>query len=152
MTLKRVRPVAICLVYRETEKGPGLFVMEGFDKVKSSWFYRPLGGGIEFGERGYQTVEREFLEELGQELTEVRFLCALENLFTYDGAQGHELVLVYTARFADEVIYEMEVLEATEDDGSRFTALWKPLADFQRGRSRLVPEGLLEHLAKPTTG
>lgn len=146
MTLRRIRPLAICLVCRETETSRNLFVMEGFDQVKGSWFYRPLGGGIEFGERGHETVKREFLEELGQELIGVRFLYALENLFTYAGQPGHELVMVYEGRFADKAVYELDMLEAHEDDGHPFTALWKPLAEFWSGRSRLVPEGLLERL------
>lgn len=146
LTPQHVRPLAVCLVYREREENGDIFVMEGFDRVKGSWFYRPLGGGIEFGEHGYETVRREFLEELGQELTGVRFLYALENLFTYAGRPGHELVMVYEGRFADKAVYELDALEAREDDGHSFTARWKPLAEFRSGRSRLVPEGLLDRL------
>lgn len=36
-------------------------------------YYRPLGGTIEFGERSADTVVREFREELGAEVTVVRY-------------------------------------------------------------------------------
>ncbi len=146
MSLPKIRPLAICLIYREGETGRDLFVMEGFDPVKELWFYRPLGGGIEFGERGHETLEREFLEELQQDLTAIRFLGVLENLFTYAGTPGHELVLVYDGRFADEAVYKLDSLTAHEDDGSSFTARWLPLTDFSGGKRRLVPEGLLAYL------
>jgi ADP-ribose pyrophosphatase YjhB (NUDIX family) len=37
-------------------------------------FQRPLGGHVEFGERAAQTLHREFGEEIGQALTDVRLL------------------------------------------------------------------------------
>ncbi len=46
---KRVRPLAIC-VFRHHDR---ILVMEGYDPVKKEHFYRPLGGGIEFGEPGH---------------------------------------------------------------------------------------------------
>ena len=50
--------------------------------------WRPLGGGVEFGERAAEAVGREFVEEIGQALVDVRLLCVLENLFVYDGSRG----------------------------------------------------------------
>ena len=120
--------------------------MEGFDETKKSWFYRPLGGGIEFGERGHETVKRELREETQQDLTDVRFLGVLENLFTYAGTPAHELMLVYEGRFAGPTVYEQDSLEAVEDDGSSFTARWLAVEDFQNGTLRLVPEGLSAYL------
>ena len=35
------------------------------DPDDGSHFYRPLGGGINFGETGEEAVRREFREELG---------------------------------------------------------------------------------------
>ena len=61
----------------------------------------PLAVRIEFGERGHETVIREVQEELDAEVTNVRYLGLLENIFAYQGAAGHEIVLIYDGRFTD---------------------------------------------------
>src|SRR5437773_12568037 len=42
-----------------------LLLSEVPDAVKNVVGYRPLGGTIEFGERGHETVAREIREEIG---------------------------------------------------------------------------------------
>ena len=51
-------------------------------REKGRLYYRPIGGTIEFGERGEEAVRREFREEIAAELTEVRYLGTLENIYT----------------------------------------------------------------------
>lgn len=138
----QVRAIAICLIHRANE----IFVAKGFDNVKESHFYRPLGGKIEFGEYGYRTVAREFQEEIGAELTGIRYLFTLENLFSFEGKRGHEIVRVYEGSFADASLYERVQVEGKDDGDVIFTALWMPLEIFRRGEARLVPERLLELL------
>ena len=58
---QRIRTIAICLF----SHNGGILVAEGIDAVKGETFYRPLGGGIEFGEYGADTVAREIREEIG---------------------------------------------------------------------------------------
>jgi NADH pyrophosphatase NudC (nudix superfamily) len=55
MRTEIIRPIAIC-VCRDGER---ILVAEGHDSQKGQTFYRPLGGTIEFGERGDETVQRE---------------------------------------------------------------------------------------------
>jgi len=141
---KRVRPLAIC-VFR---KGDRLLVGEGYDPAKRETFYRPLGGTISFGEHSQQAIAREIREELNVEVTNVRFLGTLENIFTYDGRPGHEIVLVYEADFVDRSLYEKATIQGIEDGNIPFKAVWKPLEEFERGGSPLYPEGLLELLTK----
>jgi len=137
-----VRPIAICaFVHRDR-----ILVFEGYDPVKDEVFYRPLGGTIEFGEYGHQTVVREFQEELGAEVVNVHYLGALENIFMHAAQPGHEIVLVYGGDFVDHSFYEREMLDGQEDDGSSFKAMWKPLDVFRRGETPLYPTGLLELL------
>jgi ADP-ribose pyrophosphatase YjhB (NUDIX family) len=69
-----------------------LLVSEHADPAAAP-FHRPLGGHVEFGEYALDTVNREFEEELGQSLTGVRLLGVLENIFQWDGATQHEIVL-----------------------------------------------------------
>ena len=53
-------------------------------RIKDETFYRPIGGRIEFGERGAETVAREIREEINAEVANLVYLGALENIFTYE--------------------------------------------------------------------
>lgn len=142
MKTGKVRPIAICVLQRED----AIFVFEGHDSLKGETFYRPLGGTIEFGEYSSQTVRRELREEIGAELTNLRYLGALENIFIHEGLPGHEIVLVYQADFADAALYERALVMGQEDSGAKFKALWMPLKDFAEGKYPLYPDGLLDLL------
>ncbi|HEV8353733.1 MAG TPA: NUDIX hydrolase [bacterium] len=134
-----IRPLAIC-VFRD---GENILVAEGTDDVKGETFYRPLGGAIEFGEYGQDTVIRELREEIGAEITGLRYLGALENVFTYMGERGHEIVLVFDGAFVDQSIYTRERIDGNEDGFGPFIATWKPLSFFASGGAPLYPDGLL---------
>jgi 8-oxo-dGTP pyrophosphatase MutT (NUDIX family) len=146
MKTGKVRPLAICIFRR----GDRILAAEGYDSVKGETFYRPLGGRIEFGEYGYQTVARELREEIGAEVKNLRYLGTLENIFIYNGQPGHEIVLVYDGDLVDEALYQCETILGHEagagDDG--FTAVWKTLDFFEQGKAPLYPAGLLELLLK----
>ena len=66
----RIRPLALCVI----RHGDAILVSEGHDPVKQQTFYRPPGGGIEFGETGQQTVVRELMEEMDEAVTDLRKL------------------------------------------------------------------------------
>ncbi|MGD1994625.1 MAG: NUDIX domain-containing protein [Anaerolineae bacterium] len=141
MNPHRIRSVAICLI----EDRERLFVFEARDSETGETFYRPLGGGIEFGERGAECVARELREEIGAELEEIRYVGTIESIFTCNGEQGHEIVLVYRAQLSDLDRYRdgpVVVQEETEILPGR----WIPLASFRSGEARLVPEELLDLL------
>ncbi len=139
MTHKLARPVAVALLRR----GDAVLVFDVPDAVKEVVGWRLPGGTIEFGERGTEAVTREIREELDLEIVDVTDLGTVENIFTYLGADGHELVRVYAARFADPRDYERERFDCIEANGARFTCVWKPIAYFRAGVP-LYPEGLLE--------
>ena len=67
MAPTHIRVIAIGIFTRGTE----LLVFQGYDKVKGSFYYRPLGGGVEPGERAADALRREIREELGEEITEM---------------------------------------------------------------------------------
>lgn len=137
-----IRPIAIC-VFRH---GRRILVGDAYDPTKEQLFYRPVGGGIHFGEASVDAVRREVAEELRQPIEDVRLLGVIENLFTFDGAQGHEVVFVYDARFADATLYQRERLDGVESDGSPFNALWVDLDEDRAGLPPVYPDGLLELL------
>lgn len=128
-----------------------ILVSEGYDRVKKETFYRPLGGTVEFGENGRQTVEREVKEEIGADVTNIRYLGAIENIFTYEGRPGHEIVLVYQADFPDPSLYERTEISGLEEfpEGMMpIKAVWKPTRHFRRRELPLYPDGLMDLLEK----
>lgn len=138
-----IRPIAIC-VFRHDGR---ILAAEGYDSIKHQTFYRPLGGAIEFGESSADTIAREMAEELGAAVTGLHFLGAVENIFTYNGQAGHEIVMVYDGAFADPAYYAMQVVAGVEDDGLSFRAVWVNLADCADPAAPPVyPTGLLELL------
>lgn len=140
----QIRPLAICLF----RNGDRILVGEGYDPVKREMFYRPLGGGIEFGERAEDTLRREIREEIGTEIESPIYLFTLENIFTFNGERGHEIVMIYDARFVDKSLYERKILAGTETDGEQqvpFKAIWKQLEEFGPN-APLYPDGLLDAL------
>ena len=140
MTPGIVRPIAICLFLRN-----GRFLAaEGFDAQKQQTYYRPLGGTIEFGELSHDTIIRELREELGADVAHLRYWGTLENIFIYDGATGHEIVMVYDGEFVNATLYDQPVLDAVEDSGVAFKAYWLDIAEMsQPDAPPVYPTGLM---------
>ena len=138
MKKKRIRAIALC-VFRNKDR---ILVNEGYDPSKKQTFYRPLGGGIEFDEKAEDTVRRELKEELNVEVGDVRYLGALENIFTFNETPGHEIVMIFDGVLTESGLYEQAVIV-----GEVIRAMWKSLDEFGVGKSILYPPGLLELLA-----
>lgn len=139
MKKKRIRPIAIGLFIRNNK----VLVFEGYDSVKGKPFYRPLGGAIKFGETGEEALRREIKEEIGREICDIIYLKMIENLFTCYGQEGHEIVLLYSARFVNDEIYSMTAFTGHEDDGSEISVKWVDIPYFIENPNLLVPEELL---------
>lgn len=142
--IRQIRLLALCICRREDK----ILVMEGYDSVKDQTFYRPLGGGIEFGELGAEAVAREFMEEVNAVVNDVRYLFTIENIFVHEGKPGHEVALMYDGVFADETLYVKPLIEGTEGNGEPIKAVWKSLNEFDNGHPPLYPSRLLEMLIK----
>ncbi|QCR31949.1 NUDIX hydrolase [Lysinibacillus sp. SGAir0095] len=142
MRKKQIRAIAIC-VFR---KGDSILVAEGIDVVKGDHFYRPIGGGIEYGETSSDALKREMLEEIEAKINNLNYLGTIENIFTFNGDLGHEVVFVYDAEFVDKSFYDKSSFLGQEDNGATFKLLWKPISDFTNNKLNLVPDGLLDLL------
>lgn len=138
MKPKQIRVIAICVIWVESR----ILVLEGFDSVKNTFYYRPLGGGVEPGETSHDAVAREIQEEIGLKVTDLRLLGVLENLFQLEGEPFHEVVFVHEGRFQDESANLRTEFTVTEDNGTRMRAVWRDPASFDQ-QHRLVPEGLI---------
>ena len=139
----KIRAVAICIFLNEGK----LLVGEGFDAIKRQPFGRPLGGRIEFGEYSQETIVREIREEIGAEVEDLRYWGTIENIFTYNGEIGHEIVFIYRGNFTDQSLYDRPVIEGNED-GEPIRAIWFPLSEFSVENMPLYPTGLLEMIHK----
>jgi len=135
----QIRAVAIC-TFRNNDS---ILVCEGYDEVKQDHYYRPIGGGIEYGETSSEALKREVFEEIGATITNLDFLGTIENLFTYNGELGHEIVFVYNAEFIEKSFYDKPSFFGNEDNGETFILYWKPINDFTKNKLRLVPEELV---------
>ena len=141
--MPHIRPIAICL-FRHNGR---ILVFEGYDPSKDKTFYRPLGGGIEFGEHSADAIHREIREELNAEVHDLVYLGTLENIFTFDGQPGHEIVQVYDGWLNDPELYEKTEIAAHEPVlDLPLKVSWKRLDEFGPGKLILYPDGLLELL------
>lgn len=133
-------------------RGDRILGERGRDEVKNETFFRLLGGTVEFGEKGAESLRRELLEELGAEADVGRLVATIENLFTYEGEPSHEICLVYECALRDQKLYELDEWRAEERTaGGSVTHYveWRPVDSFQKDGENLYPEGLLEVLRRP---
>jgi 8-oxo-dGTP pyrophosphatase MutT (NUDIX family) len=144
MKPKCIRVIAICAIWSER----GILVFEGFDSIKGTFYYRPLGGGVEPGETSEEAVAREIQEEVGLEITALRLLGVMENRFDLQGEPFHEVVFVYEGSFRDERARQRDEFTVEEDNGQTLRAVWRDLNSFDNNH-RLVPEGLSALLQGP---
>ena len=136
---KEIRPIALGLAIKNNK----LLVSEGFDKVKNETFYRCLGGGIEFLEKGEEALRREFLEEINVNIIVKDFLGISENIFTYQGKKAHELILFYSIEIPDKNYQEeYKVI----DDHGETIAKWIDIDDFKNKSKILYPEEVFKYI------
>lgn len=142
-----LRVKAVCVFSNEDR----ILAIDGHDATKGQSFWVPVGGRVEFGETSRDAIVREIEEELSAEVTDLRLLGVLENIFTFDGDDGHEIVFIYDAKFIEPSMYRKGQVNGIEENQS-FTAHWIDPNAPTDGRP-LYPDGLAELLAShPSSG
>jgi ADP-ribose pyrophosphatase YjhB (NUDIX family) len=140
---QRIRPQVLGVARRDG----ALFVSELTDPGSGETFYRPPGGGVEFGERSAKAVVREFREELDATVEPVGYLGTVENRFEWNGDPAHEIAVVHEVEFEDDRFYEEAPFRGVDAGGAvTYDATWEPLGDLLAGERPLYPEGLAELL------
>lgn len=109
-------------------------------------FYRPIGGGVEFGEWSEDAVVREFREETGYAVTAERFLGVSENVYEFAGTPGHEVSLVWAVAFEREEPYERERLRVEEGSDEQRWATWHTGGALREGPEPCYPVGVFDLL------
>lgn len=136
---KEIRPVVLGIAKR----GNKILVSKGYDKIKDNYFYRCLGGGIEFLETSEQALKREYKEELGIDISVGNFLGLAENIFTYEGKKAHELILFYDIQIEDKDIKDNYHII---DDNCEVDAYWIDIEEFKNKNKILYPEKIFDYL------
>lgn len=134
--INEIRPLAVCIIRHNGKLLSGI----GHDDVKKETFYRLLGGGIEFGETSEETLQREFKEELNTGLENVRYITTLENIFTYEGKKGHEIVFVFEGDLTNKDLYQKDNIPILDSE-EKGMAVWQNISDFKSGKLILYPDG-----------
>ena len=136
---KEIRPIVLGVAIKDGK----LLVSEAYDSVKNNYFYRCLGGGIEFQETSIDALKREFKEEINIDIEVGNFLGVAENIFTYNGKKGHEIVFFYEINIPENLYQEKYI---QDEDGEIGEAVWVDIKDFKNGSKILYPKEIFKSL------
>jgi ADP-ribose pyrophosphatase YjhB (NUDIX family) len=123
-----------------------------YDKVKKDYYYRPLGGHVDFNERAIDTVKREFMEEINAEIANLELSYIIENIFVCDGIPGHEIDYIFKGDFVNRELYEQKEFYFFESNGEKVRVSWIKPEDCFNGKYRLVPEEFCDKLKNRQNG
>jgi 8-oxo-dGTP pyrophosphatase MutT (NUDIX family) len=137
MTSGVIRPLVLAIVKNQDS----ILVMDGYDSDKDQKFFRLLGGGIEFGELAIDALLREFQEELGTGLENIKFISMIENIFTVSGRAGHEIVFVFEADLVNKDLYNQGSIKIMDTKDVHY-ATWQNREDFKGNKIVLYPKGV----------
>lgn len=132
--MSKIRPIAICLI----EHGEKLLLQEFWHDLEQYFYFRPPGGGIEFGEHSVEALRREMREELRSEITEPVFVTLIENIFHIGPSPKHEIVFVYKASLTDQALYDREEIWIWDGDPPT-RAVWVEKSRIESGEIPLFP-------------
>ena len=138
--MNQIKAKSLCVFTFEDK----VLLSKNYDPTKQEYFLRPIGGTVEFGETSLQAIQREILEEIKAEITEIELVKVYENLFCFDGKAGHEIIFMYQAKFVDSSFYQHAALEAYESDGSALEVRW--FSQDELKQYAVYPEGFVSLL------
>ena len=138
---KEIRPIVLGIARKENK----ILVGKGFDSKKDSTFYRCLGGGIEFLETSETALKREFKEELNIEIEVENFVGISENIFTFEGKNGHELILFYNISIPEKYYKEQYIMHEDDSNSDR-DVFWIDIEEFKNGSKVIYPTDIFKFI------
>ncbi len=111
---------------------------KGYDKNKMETFYRLVGGSVDFRERSDDAIRREIQEELKCDIDNLILIKVVENLFTYEGKQGHDVIFLYRGDLSDKALYDKKIVRIVEPYGE-LEAEWVSIEDALTKKVILYP-------------
>jgi ADP-ribose pyrophosphatase YjhB (NUDIX family) len=115
-----------------------ILASKDFDNVKEQYYYRVLGGSVEFQESYEEAIRREIIEEIGSEIDNLKLMQVLENIFVCLGKKGHEIVFLYAGELKDKKLHEQEIIPIVENTYT-VNAEWVPIENVFNGDIPLYP-------------
>lgn len=125
-------------------RGDEVLLVEEYDEKDKSKYYHMPGGGIEFRENSPDALKREIMEELQANIVEYRMLCTLENIFTFDNINAHEISIVYEVQLGNE--HYMRETFNVEGDVIPSKAVWVNKHHVLRDEVVIYPETIKNYL------
>lgn len=122
----------------------GALLVSEYSGPDADPFHRLLGGQVEFREYAMDAARRELMEEIGQPLGDLEMLGIIENLFTWQGQDRHEIVFVFRAAFEDPAAYEIAEQDIRDESGGHTRVIWRSRT---AGAPPLYPDGVAGMLA-----
>ncbi len=141
--MEKIRLKAVCVVRRGNE----LLLID--THVPDNEHIRvcvPVGGGINFGEHSKDAAARETLEEISAVVINLKLLKIIENMFSYDGTDYHEVIFAYEGDFEDESLYQEEQIQGIESNGQAFVCSWVDIDLIKSKQVLFFPTQLLDIL------
>ncbi|MEL6131770.1 MAG: NUDIX domain-containing protein [Bacteroidota bacterium] len=136
-----IRPVVLCIFQH---KDKILVKHVSRDPSTALPVYMPPGGGLIFGEYSWESIRIEIKKELGEEIKNLSFLGASEQVTHDQQVPKHEIVFLFKGELANEDAYHQDIFWGKDDTGQPLRAVWKPISFFKRNKGILYPDLILE--------
>jgi 8-oxo-dGTP pyrophosphatase MutT (NUDIX family) len=120
------------------------------EQFNNQVFYIPVGGGVEPGEYSIDAAKREVLEEIGNEVENMKLLDISENIFNYNGKDEHEIVFVYKADFKNKLTYDSIPIGNLNENGTKIKLTWATIDQIQVQQIKIYPPSLWKTLEQLT--
>ena len=108
-------------------KGSKILLHHG---LKSGHYTLP-GGRVKEGETTEQALKREMKEEMGYDISIIRPVSFMENMFNLEDKDYHELLVTYQAKFGDEEAYKREKIVGIEEKED-LEFIWKDINELDK--------------------
>jgi 8-oxo-dGTP pyrophosphatase MutT (NUDIX family) len=98
-------------------------------RMKNDTHWSLPGGRVKLGEDAKSSLKREMIEELALHVEAVKHLWTIENFFTYNGKEVHEVGLYFKVQASKSLPFHNGE-EFTVEEADRLVFKWVPLQNL----------------------